>query len=159
MLRQSYSLICNVTGTENYLDSSIAYQWTKSNGTQTQVPNGPDPKTLSFSTLRFSDFGQYTCQATVSSPYLSRDITVMDTHDIKIQSTFGYPVHSCMSESVLRLHHAPVQYWVPSIKGLVCGLSVCVLKMGYGGPIFLRIFPDHVMISFCLVMQSQLPLL
>ena len=36
---QSYSLTCGVTGAEN-LNSSITYQWTKNNGTQTQVPNG-----------------------------------------------------------------------------------------------------------------------
>ena len=88
VLGQSYSLICSVTGAEN-LDSSIIYQWTKNNGTQTQVPNGPDPKTLSFLTLGFSDAGQYTCQATVISPYLIDVITGMDTHDIRIKSKFG----------------------------------------------------------------------
>ena len=99
MLGQSYSLTCNVTGTEN-LDSSITYRWTKNNGTQTQVPNGPDPKTLAFSTLRFSDGGQYSCQATVSSPYLSGDITMMDTHDVRIQSKFGCTLYmdACHSE-------------------------------------------------------------
>ena len=97
MLGQSYSLTCGVTGVEN-LDSSITYQWTKNNGTtQTQVPNGDIPKILSFSTLRFSDAGRYTCQATVSSPYLSNDITMMDTHDVRIQSKFGciLCMHAC----------------------------------------------------------------
>ena len=85
MLGQSYSLICGVTRAEN-LDSSIAYQWTKNNGTQTQVPSGAE--TLSFSILRFSDAGQYTCQATVSSPHLNDDITMMDTHNVTLQSEF-----------------------------------------------------------------------
>ena len=89
-LGQSYSFICNVTGAEN-LDFFVFYQWTKNNGTQTQVPNGPDPKTLSFLTLGFSDAGQYTCQATVISlsGYLNGAITRMDTHNIRIKSKFG----------------------------------------------------------------------
>ena len=79
-----YSLTCDltVTGAEN-LNSSITYQWTKNNGTQTLV--GAD-RVLSFSSLRLSDAGQYTCQATVSSPYLNNDITIMDTHDVRLQS-------------------------------------------------------------------------
>ena len=85
MLGQSYSLTCDVTGTET-LNSSITYQWTKNNGTQTQV--GTD-RVLSFSPLRLSDAGRYTCRATVSSPYLNNDITMMDTHDVGIQSKFG----------------------------------------------------------------------
>ena len=75
------SLICGVTGAEN-LSPSITYQWTKNNGTQTQV--GAD-RVLSFSSLRLSDAGQYTCQATVSSPYLNSDITTMDTQNITLQ--------------------------------------------------------------------------
>ena len=47
---------------------------------------GADPKVLSFSPLRLSDAGRYTCQATVSSPYLNSDITMMDTHDVILQS-------------------------------------------------------------------------
>ena len=79
---QSYSLTCTVTGAEN-LSPSITYQWTKNNGAQTQI--GAD-RVLSFSSLRLSDAGQYTCQATVSSSYLNNDITIMDTHDVRLQS-------------------------------------------------------------------------
>ena len=83
MLGQNgYSLMCGVTGTEN-LNSSIAYQWTNSSGAEI----GTD-KMFLFSSLRVSDAGQYTCRATVSSPYLNSDITMMDTHDIRIQSKF-----------------------------------------------------------------------
>ena len=77
-LRQNYSLTCGVTGAEN-LNPSTNYVWTKNNGTQTQV--GAD-RVLSFSPLRLSDAGRYTCQATVSSPYLNSDITMVDTLDI-----------------------------------------------------------------------------
>ena len=84
MLGQSgYSLTCGVevTGMEN---PSITYQWIKNNGTRTQV--GTD-RVLSFSLLRLSDAGQYTCWATVSS---SCNITKTDTQDITLQSEFYY---------------------------------------------------------------------
>ena len=81
--QSGYSLTCGVAvhGTENY---SITYQWTKSNGTQTQVGTN---RVLSFSPLRLSDAGQYTCQATITSPC---SITEMDTHDITLQSELNY---------------------------------------------------------------------
>ena len=80
--QNSYSLTCTVSGT-NHLNSSIAYQWNKNNGTQTQIQVGAD-KVLSFSPLRLSDAGRYTCQATVSSPYLNNDITVMSSNSQNI---------------------------------------------------------------------------
>ena len=85
-LRQSYSLTCGVTGAEN-LNSSITYQWTKNAGTQTQV--GAD-RVLSFSPLWLSDAGGYTCQVTVSSPYLINNITMMGTQDVRLQSEFRH---------------------------------------------------------------------
>ena len=84
MGQSGYSLTCGVAGAEN-LYPSITYQWIKNNGTQTQV--GTD-RVLYFSSLRLSDAGQYTCQATVSSPYLNNDITVMGTQDVRLQSEF-----------------------------------------------------------------------
>ena len=99
MLGQSdYSLTCGVTGAEN-LDPSITYQWTKNNGTLTQIQVGADPRVLSFSSLRFADAGRYTCQATVSSPYLNNDITMTDSQDITLQSEFSYIIiisHLCI---------------------------------------------------------------
>ena len=86
MLGQSgYSLTCDVNGTEN-LNPSITYQWTKNNGTQTQIQVGADPSVLSFSPLKLSDAGEYTCHATVSSPYLNSDLTLMNSQDVRIQS-------------------------------------------------------------------------
>ena len=82
MGQSDYSLICGITGAEN-LNPSITYQWTKNNGTQTQV--GTDI-VLSFSPLRLSDAGQYTCQATISSPYLNNNIIMMDTQDVRLRS-------------------------------------------------------------------------
>ena len=89
-LDQNYSLTCDVTVTGNP-NSFITYQWTKNNGIQTEdVQAGTDPKVLSFSSLRLSDAGRYTCQATVSSTYLNNDITMMGTQDIRLQSEFRH---------------------------------------------------------------------
>ena len=80
MLGQNgYTLTCNVAVDESL--NSITYQWTQNNGTQTQV--GTD-RVLSFSPLRLSDAGQYTCQATVGPC----SITKMDTQDVTLQSEF-----------------------------------------------------------------------
>jgi hypothetical protein len=91
VLGQSYSITCGVTGAEN-LNPSITYQWTNNSGAQIGTN-----EVLSFSSFRFSDAGQYTCQATVGSPYLNDDITTTNTHDVRIQSKFGYIlVATCM---------------------------------------------------------------
>ena len=90
MLGQNgYSLTCGVNGAGN-LSPTITYQWIKNNGTLTQIELGSDPKLLSLdsSPLRLSDAGRYTCQVTVTSPYLIDNITVMDSQDITIQSEF-----------------------------------------------------------------------
>ena len=85
MLGQNYSLICNVTVTgTDAANPSIAYKWTKrNNGTQAQV--GTD-RVLSFSPLRLSNAGRYTCQATITSPC---NIIEMDTEDVTLQSEFN----------------------------------------------------------------------
>ena len=83
--QNSYSLTCGVTGAEN-LNPSITYQWTKNNGT---LAVGADPHVLSFSPLRLSDAGRYTCQATVSSPYLNNNITMINSQDVTLQSEFN----------------------------------------------------------------------
>ena len=77
--QNGYSVICGVivTGTTN---PSITYQWTKIIGTST-IQVGAD-RILSFSPLRLSDAGRYTCQATVSPC----NITKMNTHDLTLQS-------------------------------------------------------------------------
>jgi hypothetical protein len=85
--QNGYSLTCDVIGAES-LNHSITYQWTKNNGTQT-IQIGTD-EVFSFSSFRVSDAGRYTCQATVSSPYLNGDIPMTDTHDIRIQSKFEW---------------------------------------------------------------------
>lgn len=58
--------MCSVSGVGSSHQATISYQWMKNNGTAlTQVGDSSD--TLSFSSLRLSDAGQYTCQVTVGS--------------------------------------------------------------------------------------------
>ena len=82
--QNGYSLTCSVNGAGN-LNASISYQWIKNNGTQTEIQvkaTNVKVHILSFSPFRLSDNGHYTCQATVSSPYLNNDITMMDSQDV-----------------------------------------------------------------------------
>ena len=80
---QNYQLTCNVTGAENF-NSVITYRWTKNDGSgQSQV--GANSSTLSFTPLRLSDAGSYVCGATVSSSYLTSDITAMDSLNVRAQ--------------------------------------------------------------------------
>ena len=74
-----YTLTCAVIGDEN-LSPTITYQWTRDNGaTQTQV--GTNSNTLSFSPLSLSDAGRYTCDVTVSSPYITNIIMAASESD------------------------------------------------------------------------------
>ena len=93
-LDRSYSLTCGVTVTGNP-NSLVTYQWTKNNGIQTEdIQAGTDPKVLSFSPLRLSDAGRYTCQATVISPC---NVTKTVTHDITLQSELNYVIRVGLS--------------------------------------------------------------
>ena len=104
--QSGYFLICGVTdtGAEN---TSFTYQWTKNSGTHTQIDLqvGTD-RVLSFSPLRLSDAGRYTCVATVSPC----SITKMDTQDVTLQgelSSYVYIkiiVEICEHEEVASLY-------------------------------------------------------
>ena len=83
LLGDFYILTCVVTGGEGL--PSKTYQWTKNNGSQTQVLDN-DQESLPFANLRLSDAGQYTCQVNLSSPCLIHVITEMSSHDIRTQS-------------------------------------------------------------------------
>ena len=88
--QSGYSLICNITGELTdpaFVNPFINYRWTKKNDTtQTPIQVGVG-SVLSFSSLRLSDAGQYTCQVMISSSYLNT-ITVNDSHDITYLSEF-----------------------------------------------------------------------
>ena len=81
----NYTLTCRVFASGS-LCPHITYRWTKNNGTLVQLEI--ETSTLSFSPLRLSDAGQYTCQATISTYYQRNDITVlvMGTQDIRLAS-------------------------------------------------------------------------
>ena len=81
-LGQSMYITCNESLSHN-LNPSITYLWTKDNGTQMQVGT---IKTLSFSTLKLSDAGQYICLVTASASYLSNNITSSESLNIRFQS-------------------------------------------------------------------------
>ena len=88
MLGESgFTLTCCVIGADR-LNPFIIYQWTKDNGTQTQIQDGSNPRTVSFHPLRVSDAGRYTCQATISSASLSNDIVWSASHDVRVSSEF-----------------------------------------------------------------------
>ena len=79
-----YTLTCDVSGADN-LNPMITYQWTRNDGrTLTQV--GTNSNVLSFSSVRLSDAGEYTCTTTIASALLNNDITVSAAHRMMIQS-------------------------------------------------------------------------
>ena len=82
--QSGFTLTCTVNGAEN-LNSTVIFRWTKNNGSHNIISEN-DSRSLTFSPLKLSDAGQYMCQATVSSPYLSNNITVTDFQHIGIQS-------------------------------------------------------------------------
>ena len=88
---ESYQLTCSVSGAEN-LNSTTTYRWTRNSGSgQTQV--GANSNTLSFTPLRLADAASYVCGVTVTSRYLTSDITAMNSFDVGIQCELMY--YSC----------------------------------------------------------------
>ena len=84
MGQSNYTLTCSVSVADHIICPCTTYQWTKNNGTIIKLETGLN-SVLSFSPLSLSDTGQYTCQATIRS-FRVRNITVMGTHDVRIQS-------------------------------------------------------------------------
>ena len=77
---QSYSLMCTVTGADS-LNATINYKWLKG-----PTPAGTDSPTLTFDPLVLSDAAQYSCEVTVTSPFLADPLTdTSDAVDLNIQ--------------------------------------------------------------------------
>ncbi|XP_064386134.1 mucin-2-like isoform X4 [Halichondria panicea] len=70
MAGQSYSLACTLTRGDS-LNPTITYQFTQDNPGQTRIRATQANPILTFETLVLSDSGQYSCQATVTSPHLN----------------------------------------------------------------------------------------
>ena len=79
----NYTLTCKAF-VSNHLCPFVSYQWTKENGTVAQ----PENRILTFSPLKLSDAGRYTCQVTVCSYRFNNDVTVMKSHEVRVQSEF-----------------------------------------------------------------------
>ena len=83
--QSGYSLICNVGVVDHLWPYITTYRWTKNNSI-TELELDVESNSLSFSLLRLSDAGQYTCVATVHLFHINDNITVMDSLDVRIQS-------------------------------------------------------------------------
>lgn len=83
-LGQKYNLICRIEGAEN-IELSISYQWTKNNGSRDLVQLPEMPFNLSFSGLKLSDAGQYTCQVTASSSHLNANIVIHSSYNLSLE--------------------------------------------------------------------------
>ena len=75
---QKYTLVCNILSGLDRLNAAITYQWTKENGTKTQI--GTNSNTLSFSSLRLSDTGLYTCEISVNLDHFLSQQAVVTTN-------------------------------------------------------------------------------
>ena len=85
---QNYTLVCSILSRLEGLNAVISgYQWTKDNGTKTQI--GTNSSILSFSSLRLSDTGLYTCDISVNSnKFLSRQAVVTTTIRLAVSGDF-----------------------------------------------------------------------
>ncbi len=86
MAGQSYSLTCTLTGGDS-LSPTISYQFTQDNPGQSRIRATQANPTLTFETLVLSDSGQYSCQATITSPHLnSPQVVGSGSQSLSIQS-------------------------------------------------------------------------
>jgi hypothetical protein len=85
---QSYTLACDVLSGLEGLNAVVSYQWTKDNGTRSQL--GANSNILSFPSLRLSDAGSYTCEIRANSSRLLKQATVKTVTQVKISSKYLY---------------------------------------------------------------------
>jgi len=79
-----YSLICSVSGADSLSPTSTTYRWyNESSNPRSQVGT---TSTYTFTRLRPYHAGQYTCEVTIASPYLSGDLSQSMMQDITVQS-------------------------------------------------------------------------
>ena len=103
-LGNNFILFCNVSGSEN-LNLIIYYQWMKNNTTQLQ--DGTNSNSLSFSPFRLSDAGQYSCLVTVSSSYFDQDVTATDSLQVIYKSWLNCWKKAHLKLCVFLAYHSP----------------------------------------------------
>ena len=81
---QSYSLSCSVSGADSLSPTSTTYRWyNESSNPRSQVGT---TSTFTLNPQRPYHAGQYTCEATITSPYLNGDLSQSMMQDITLQS-------------------------------------------------------------------------
>ena len=81
---QSYSLSCSVSGANSLSPTSTIYRWYNENSDpRSQVGT---TNTYTLNPLRPYHAGQYTCEATITSPYLNGILSQSVMQDITVQS-------------------------------------------------------------------------
>jgi len=94
---QQYSLNCNITKIRSGLTNSSTAQWIDSNGQPVTSTDGSIRETttntdqstihtITFSPLRTSHGGQYTCRGSAQSPLLLNATTVSITQNVTVTS-------------------------------------------------------------------------
>jgi len=80
---QSYFLSCSVSGAGS-LSPTITYRWyNESSNPRSQVGT---TKTYTLNPLQLYYAGQYTCEVTITSPYMNGDLSQRMMQDITVQS-------------------------------------------------------------------------
>ena len=93
---QSYTLTCTATvtgGGGETLSTNTTISWTHPNGSVTSGTGSSLDLTLN--PLRVSDAGQYTCNVSVSSPFLTGTWNSTDTFTINVQGKLFLSVNVC----------------------------------------------------------------
>ena len=104
---QDYILTCGIIGAEN-LNPSMTYQWTKDiGGNRTQIRTNFN--STSFSPLRLSDAGQYTCHIIVESPYIYNTTIVTASHNVTLESKL---IENCPKFNIIVTYCLLLQSWL-----------------------------------------------
>ena len=92
---QSYTLTCTATVTEgDTLSTNITITWIYPSGNVTS--GAGSSLDLSLDQLRVSDAGQYTCNVSVSSPFLTGAQSSTDMFTINVQGKPFSPLNGCI---------------------------------------------------------------
>ena len=92
---QSYTLTCTATVTGGgALSPTTTITWIRPSGSMTSGTGSS--LDLSFNSLQVSDAGQYTCNVSVSSPFLTGAQSNTDMFTINVQGKPFSPLNACL---------------------------------------------------------------